>query len=49
MNLEQARLLRQAQESFRSTQRLTNQGSYDLAALRAHNVMFSVAEVILVQ
>jgi len=47
MNPEQAHLLRQAQESFRSTRLLANQGHYDLAASRAHDVMFSVSEAIL--
>ena len=47
MNPEQAHLLRQAQESFRSARLLANQGRYDLAASRARDVMFSVAEAIL--
>ncbi len=47
MNLEQAHLLRQAQESFRSARLLANQGRYDLAASRARDVMFGVAAAIL--
>ena len=47
MNPEQAHLLRQAQESFRSARLLANRGRYDLAASRARDVMFGVAAAIL--